>query len=133
MDFSSIITVCVAGITAAIAAAGLRKYAPEISILAAVAGGIIIIVTVISKVEPLIGEIYDLINLAGVEPEYVQILLKTIGICLAAKFTSEFCNDNGYSSLGSKIEFAGKITVIITAMPLYKNILSTALQLLENT
>lgn len=123
--------ICAVGITTAVAAAGLKKYCPEISVMAAIAGGIIILVSVLSKISPLIGEINELISLSGLDPQYAEILLKTIGVCMIGKFTSEFCNDNGYSSLGSKVEFASKISVILISLPLYQTILSTALKLIQ--
>ncbi len=119
-------TVCAVGITAAIAAAGLKKNTPEISILAAAAGGILILLTILPSLSPLTEEMQELMELTDLDPDNAAILLKTMGICLAGKFTSEFCQDNGYSSLGSKVEFAAKISVLIIAIPLYRTLLEIA-------
>ena len=125
-----ILTLCAAALTAVIAAVGLKKYSPETSILIAAAGGILIILAVLPKAQPAAEEIKQLISLSGLNTDYGQILIKTIGICLIGKFTSEFCIDNGYSSLGSKIDLAAKISVLVISLPLYGNILETVSQLL---
>ena len=125
-----ILTLCAAALTAVIAAVGLKKYSPETSILIAAAGGILIILAVLPKALPAAEEIKQLISLSGLNTDYGQILIKTIGICLIGKFTSEFCIDNGYSSLGSKIDLAAKISVLVISLPLYGNILETVSQLL---
>lgn len=126
-----ILTICAAALTAVIAAAGLKKYSPETSMLIAAAGGILILLSILPKIEFAVDEIYQLIGLCGLDTDYAQILIKTIGICLSGKFTSEFCNDSGYSSLGSKIDFASKISVLIISLPLYGNVLETVSQILD--
>lgn len=127
------ITICSAGIITAFAAVVLKKYSPEISVLTAIAGGIIIIISVLPKLTPFISELNEIGELAGIDLSYITILVKAIGICIAGKFSSEFCRDNGFSSLASKVEFASKITVIIIALPLYSKIVSIAAELLKVT
>ena len=116
---TEIITVCGAGIVTTFASVVLKKYSPEI------------IISILPELTPFISELNEIGDLAGIDQSYITILVKSIGICIAGKFSSEFCRDNGFSSLASKVEFASKITVIILSLPIYTDIISIASELLK--
>ena len=59
------------------------------------------------------------------------MLIKTVGICALAGFTSDACRDTGNSSLASKVEFAARITIVISALPLINTVLTTVKDLLN--
>lgn len=122
----------VAGLAAAAAFAGaaLKKYNPEISAVLSVAAGTLILISVLSRASPLIREISELCADAGLDTIYGAVLLKTIGICCLCQFTADTCRDAGQASLASKVEFAGRVTIILTALPVFQSILGTASALL---
>ena len=128
---TEIITVCGAAIVTTFASVVLKKYSPEISVLTAITGSIIIIISILPELTPFISELNEIGDLAGIDQSYITILVKSIGICIAGKFSSDFCRDNGFSSLASKVEFASKITVIILSLPIYTDIISIASELLK--
>ncbi len=125
-----IVTLCAAAVTAVIAAAGLKKYSPETSIMLSLACGVMILLTILPKFTPVSDEINRLIGMSGLDSSYAEVLIKTIGICILGKFTTDLCNDNGYTSLGSKIEFASRLSVLIISLPLYGNVINMAADLL---
>lgn len=112
-------------------ALALKKYAPETSVLLVTAAGMMIFVTVVSKISPIAEQMNDLMQQSGTGTEYVPILLKTIGICLLCQFVSDTCREAGQASLAAKVELASKVTVIVTALPLFRNILDTAMGLMK--
>ena len=77
---------------------------------------------------PALGKIKNLITYAHIPHEYGAILLKSLGICFAVQFASDSCKDAGENSMASKIEFAGKIGILITALPLFETIIQTSLK-----
>ncbi len=128
---TDIIRISAAAIITVLAAVGLRRQSPGISLLIAASGGVMILLFILPEFSTFITEVSELGAIAELRPENIQILIKTAGICLAGKFTSEFCRDSGCSSLASKIELASRITIIVLSLPLYEEILSTALTLLS--
>lgn len=54
------------------------------------------------------------------------VLFKSAGICLLCSFASELCRDSNEASLASKIEFAGKCTLITYCLPLIKMVFGYA-------
>ncbi len=126
-----ILTVCAVAVTAAIAAVALKKNSPETSLVTALAGGIIIFLSVILQITPFINEISELVSSAGIDTDYGMILIKTIGICAVCQFTSDSCRDMGQSSLASRVELAAKLSIILISLPLFEKILNTAADLLQ--
>ena len=125
-----IICICGAGLITILAASGLKKNSPGISILIAVSGGILIIVAVLPRLTVLITELNELSEISGINPDYISVLVKTILICIAGKFTGDFCRDNGYSSLAGKIELAAQAAILVMSLPVYESIISVATSLL---
>ena len=57
-------------------------------------------------------------------PEYVQILFKALGICLITQIACDACRDLGETAVASKVEAAGKISVLLISLPLFEQILA---------
>lgn len=57
---------------------------------------------------------------------YCTIILKSAGVCMLCSLASELCNDIGETSIASKIEFAGKCTLIAFSLPLIKKVFEYA-------
>ena len=124
------LALCAAALTAALTAAALRKYSPETSAIIAIAGGAMIFLTVLFQCMPLFAEMTALSEKSGLDGNYAVILVKTAGICALCSFTADCCRDNGQQALASRVELGGRIAVIVTALPLFENILQTASSLL---
>lgn len=118
---------------AAFAALALKKYAPEISAVLSVAAGAVILISVLHRMSPIISQITQLSDKAGLSSAYGRVLIKTIGICFLCRFTADTCRDSGQSALASKVELAGKISVLLIALPLFADILSIVSGLLNNS
>lgn len=117
---------------ASFGAAAIKKYTPETSAALAVSAGAVILISLLSKITPLISDINSYISIAGMDSTYGTVLIKTIGICFLCQFTADACRDAGQSSLASKVELASKISVIIIALPLFENILNVSVGLITN-
>ena len=51
------------------------------------------------------------------------VLLKALAVCYITQLASDCCRDSGESAVAGKIEFAGKIAVLLIAVPLFESIL----------
>ena len=122
-----------AGLAAAavFGAVALKRYSPEISAVLSVSAGAVILVGILLRAVPVVREISQLSERAGLGTVYGTVLLKTIGICFICRFTAETCRDSGQGALASKVERAGKIAVLLIALPLFEDILGIASGLLS--
>ena len=55
---------------------------------------------------------------AKVSNVYVETLLKIIGIAYIAEFGAQITKDAGQGAIASKIELAGKILILVMAIPI---------------
>lgn len=111
----------------------LKKHHKEYGVIAAIAGGIVILLSIILALSPVTEQIKIWFDSAGVLSADLGILLKSMGICFLTQFASDTCKDAGESALASKVELAGKVAVVLIALPLFQSIASTALSLTGGT
>ncbi len=122
----NILGLCVAVIIAAVLSVMLKKYNPEISMLVAVGAGVVVFALILSKISPALNQVSNLLTRAGMPVEYGGILLKSLGICFLCQFSSDACKDAGQSALASKVELAGKLMIVLIALPMIEDITQTA-------
>ncbi len=122
----------IAGIAlcAAVVAAALRRYHQEYAVLVGIAAGAVILLGIFSGVAPAVRQIGTLLSAAGLSSEYAAVLLKTLGICFLTQFSADSCRDAGENSLASQVELAGKIGIVILALPLFEKIAQIAVKLI---
>ena len=63
--------------------------------------------------------------------EHLTVLLKAMGITLLVQFASEICRDSGETALASKLELVGKAEILLLCMPLVKELITLAAQMME--
>jgi len=87
----------------------------------------------------LVDQIYEIIRLleriavtANVNMIYVETILKIIGIAYIAEFGSQITKDAGQGAIASKIEMAGKILILVMAIPILTVIIETIISLIPS-
>jgi len=126
----NIIGIAGVALVAAILSAMLKRYHQEYAIMINIAAGIIIIVQILANISPAIKQLSVLLSSAGLSSEYSLILFKTLGICFLSQFAADSCRDAGENALASKVELAGKITIVLLALPMFESIATTAVALI---
>lgn len=125
-----LIRIGVLGITAAILILILKAYRPEIGLQISLVFGAIVMISLAGQIRgiiDLIGMYLDRANISGV---YITSLLKIIGMAYIAEFAAESCRDAGQSAIASKVELAGKILIILTAIPVVTSVMGVILDML---
>ena len=125
-----IFAICIAAVAATILAVTLKRYNPEISMLLAIGAGVGIFVLVLSQIPQALSQISTLLSRAGMPLAYGQVLFKALGICFLCQFSSDACKDAGQSALASKVELAGKLMIVLLALPMLEDIVNTAVTLM---
>ena len=82
------------------------------------------------NLSPAIKEITTLLSGVGLSEKYGIILFKSLGVCFLAQFAADSCRDAGENALASKVELAGKISILVLSLPLFEEIAQTALGLI---
>lgn len=61
----------------------------------------------------------------------VKVMLKSLGITLCASFATDICRDFGESTVANAVDLVAKCELMVVAFPLWKNIVTLALSILE--
>lgn len=94
--------------------------------------GVFIFLYLIGKIEIVISVLEDLANRSGIPSIYLKTVLKIIGIAYIAEFGAQIVRDAGQESIASKIEFAGKVFILVMAVPIISVIVETVIGLLPD-
>ncbi len=102
----------------------LRGRNPEFALLVSLAGGLLILGLIFSWLKDVVGYFEQIVDRLNIPSEGVLILVKCLGLSYVAKIACDTCNDCGETSTATKIEFAAKIGMLITALPIFEQLLS---------
>ncbi|MGQ9531261.1 MAG: stage III sporulation protein AD [Desulfotomaculales bacterium] len=117
-------------LVAAVLVVVLRPLRPELALLLSVAAGVVLFLLVVDKVAAVVGVMQELAGRAGVNALYLGLILKIVGIAYIAEFGAQVCRDAGEGALAAKVELAGKVLVLVLAVPVLVAVLDTLLALL---
>ena len=92
--------------------------------------GIIIFLYVLNHLRAILAVLGELTAGTGMNFVFMDTLLKIIGIAYIAEFGSQICKDAEENLIASKIEFAGKIFILILAVPIILLVLESLLNFL---
>lgn len=127
----NIASICVAAIVASILAIAIKRQNSEMSLIISICACIIILLAVLSNILSAIDFFSEILSKANISIDYVAVLLKVMGICFLTEFTADMCKDAGQSALSNNVALAGKVIVLIVAMPLFRDVLNIATGLLR--
>ena len=71
-----------------------------------------------------------LANKANIDVVYLNTVFKILGIAYLASFCSEICRDAGENSIAVKVEFAGKILILVLAIPILMAVMQSILKIM---
>jgi stage III sporulation protein AD len=106
------------GVIAAVIIIFIRQSRPDIAQLLSIAVGIVIVVYLLGYLKLIIDVITDLALEAEINTVFLRTLLRVIGVAYLAEFGAQVCRDAGEGSIAVKIEFAGKLIILVMAIPI---------------
>lgn len=122
-----------AAVVAAFLAVILRRYAPENALAVGLVAGVLLLAVSLAEAVPLFRELTDLLDAGGVSREYVSILFRALGLCLLTQLAADACRDAGEQGLASKTEFAGKLSLLTLALPLFRKVAEIAIAIAKGS
>ena len=124
---------CIIGIIAAVMALLLRRQSPQKALLLSIGAGTLIILSVVKNLVLTTQSISGLLQSSGINADYIVILFKVLGICFLTEFTCDTVTEAGMLSLATNISFAGKVTVLIAALPLFNDMIKAIATMVNTT
>ncbi|PEO37795.1 stage III sporulation protein AD [Bacillus wiedmannii] len=115
------------GLVATFLAAVLNQHKSSITSLFIVFVGSVMFLIIIDQIHSILQMIERVASEAKVSNVYVETLLKIIGIAYIAEFGAQITKDAGQGAIASKIELAGKILILVMAIPILTVVIETIL------
>lgn len=110
----------------------LKEQKPAFAFLLTAFVGALIFLFLIGRIERIISMLQRLAVNANLNMIYVETILKIIGIAYIAEFGAQITKDAGQSAIASKIELAGKVLILLMAIPIITAIIKTVIGLLPH-
>jgi len=130
MNGMQLIQIVGIGIIATVIIIILRVQRPEIAVQASIATGLVIFMLLASKLSAVMELLDNYADKADIKPIYFTTVLKITGIAYIAEFGAEVCKDAGENAIASKIELAGKVTIVVLAVPIVTSLLDIILRVM---
>ncbi len=118
------------GLVAALLLVVLRPQRPEMALQLSLAAGVAIFLLLVSRMQAVLQVLQDLAFRAHINPFYLSAILKVIGIAYIAEFGAQVCRDAQEGAVAVKIEMAGKILIMLVAVPIIGAIVEMIFKLL---
>lgn len=118
-----IIKICALAIVALCLIITLKQYKSVFAVCVLIITGVVILIEVLHPFSEIFSFITEVSENAAIPFEEIKLAIKALGIGYIVQFSSDICHDFGETSLASKVELCGKITILSMALPLFKKVL----------
>lgn len=102
----------------------------DFAVYISIAVGVMIFLFMITKITAVLQFVQQLATKANIDFIYLTTVFKILAIAYLASFCSEICRDAGQGNLGAKVEFAGKILILVLAIPILMAVLQSILKIM---
>ncbi|WP_188453686.1 stage III sporulation protein AD [Virgibacillus oceani] len=128
-----IIQIVVLGIVASILFIILKDQNASFAFFLIVITGIIIFLAIIRQIGTIFQLIESLGEKANIDGMYMKTILKIIGIAYIAELGANITKDAGLEAVAAKIELAGKVFILLLAIPIITAVIEAILNFLPVT
>ena len=108
----------------------VKQTKPEIAMIISIAGSVLIIVMAVDALNSVISSFYQIFETTGVDTTLLTPLFKIIAIGYITEFGANICLDAGASSVADKVLFAGKLIILLVALPIVTTVIDMVVALL---
>lgn len=121
--------ICAAGIAVTLLLALMRQWNPTFDLPMKLSAAILFISVLLGLASPLLTYLRGLLEATAVKP-YAEILLRALGVALLCEIAGGICRECRESTVGTFVEMAGRLEILILCLPLMEEILESVKELL---
>lgn len=111
----------------------LKDLHESFAFLIVLIAGIVIFLSVIKQLGAIFQLLQSLGQKAAIDGMYIETILKIIGIAYITELGANITKDAGLGSVASKIELAGKVFILVLAIPIITAVIEAILTFLPTT
>jgi len=117
-----IIKIAGIAIIAVVIIAILKQSRPELALVLGIGAGTVILIMILDSLFEVVYTFYGLAESAAMDSGLFKSVLKIVGVGYIAEFTSSVCLDAGNKSVADKVMLAGKVGIMLLALPIIKSL-----------
>lgn len=122
--------VAVLAAVGAVCAATVKKQVPDLALVLALCAVTLILGLAMNAFRPIREVLDDLAERAGLTAEVLGPVVKTVGVSLLTRVSSELCKDAGEGGLAAAVEIAGGACALLVCLPLFEAVVGLLFSLL---
>ena len=126
-----ILRIALAGIVSVLLYSLVKQLKPEMAPLTAIGAAGIILVAITDSLLDATGALEEMLVLSGLEKQNVSLLIKALGMCIVTQFASDICRENSASSIATAVELAGRLGMLMLALPMIETVARIAIGLIN--
>lgn len=127
----SIMTIVGISIVGTILCVVIKQYKPEYAAAISICTGTLVLLMLLVNFGEIFGFLNELSVIGKLNSEYGEIVGKSLGICVLTQLAGDTCRDCGQTSIASKVELGGKISVLVLCIPIFTALLKTVGKLID--
>lgn len=120
-----VMKIALLGVFAVLLALQFKILRPEYAAYIGVACGALICAFIVEYLARVFKEFEQLQQYVSANREYLNILLKMIGITYICEFSAGICRDAGFQTIASQIEVFGKVCILLFGLPIVISLMQT--------
>lgn len=118
-------------VTVCVICAVIKQHRPEYAPIVQIAAVAVIAAYAVRVLQNIISQLVFFADMSSAGNECVSVLIKALGVAVAAQITGDICRDNGNSAVAGASELAAKAAIIALALPLIRSAVGLAKELIN--
>lgn len=108
----------------------LSKQGKEYALLLSLGACCLVLLVMFRFLEPVLDLLKQLQTLGDLQPEWLSVMLKAVGIGLVVEMGALICSDAGNAALGKTLQILGAAAVLWLSIPLMNSLIALLQQIL---
>lgn len=114
----AILQLAATGILCAVLALTVKRHRPEIALVITLASGVLLFVMVLPELTFAVSIFTQLGEMLDGGGRYVGVVLRVVGVAYMAELGASVCADAGETAIAAKIDMAGRVIILVMALPI---------------
>lgn len=123
------VKLAIAGVMITLICVQLKNSKPEYAVILSIAGIVLLFSFSMEKIRDILMAVNRIEGMLSIDFEYIEILLKIVGITYLSEFASDLCRDSGHAAIGNQIEFGAKLSILALSIPIIMSLMNIISQL----
>ena len=117
MDIISVCGFCIASVIACKALENDNRHVKTVLVLLVCA---IFLLSSAGYIKQIFSTVKSILDSAKIDDMYIKIVFKCLGVIYLSQFAADYCKDCGENAIASQVILAGKVSVLVISLPLFK-------------